>query len=158
MLDCFRTGGANSGEVFIAGMANVLSKYPASVIEAVTDPGSGIPVKQNWQPSLKEVRDACEAEMEPIRRRERQQKIVAETLAERDIDKSDRPTREDLKAKYGENWGLKSLDEPAKKTARPAPSWEQIAEHYQARPGRIQWLADRLAVLRGDAPDTPEPN
>lgn len=130
MLDCFRTGGANSGEVFIAGMANVLSKYPASVIEAVTDPGSGIPVKQNWQPSLKEVRDACEAEMEPIRRRERQQKIVAETLAERDVDKSDRPTREEMQAKYGKNWGLKSLDEPEHKP-KPAPTKEELAAHYR---------------------------
>lgn len=157
MLDCFRTGGANSGEVFIAGMANVLSKYPASVIEAVTDPGSGIPVKQNWQPSLKEVRDACEAEMEPIRRRERQQKIVAETLAEREVDKSDRPTREEMQAKYGPNWGLSSLDEPPK-ASRPAPTWDQVVDHYRARPGRIQWLADRLGVMRGDIPDTPEPN
>jgi hypothetical protein len=130
MLDCFRTGGANSGEVFIAGMANVLSKYPASVIEAVTDPGSGIPVRQNWQPSLKEVRDACEAEMEPIRQRQRQQRIIEETLADRDVDKSGRPPREDLTAKYGENWGLKSLDEPERKS-RPIPTKEELSAHYR---------------------------
>ena len=57
-------------------------------------------------------------------------RIVAETLADRDVDKSDRPSREDLKAKYGENWGLTSLDEPARK-AVPAPSKEDLAAHYR---------------------------
>jgi hypothetical protein len=38
-----------------------------------------------------------------------------------------------------------------------APTWDQIAEHYRARPGRVAWLASRLPVLRGEVEDTPEP-
>lgn len=38
-----------------------------------------------------------------------------------------------------------------------APSWDKIIEHYRARPGRIEWLANRFPVLRGEVPDTPEP-
>lgn len=41
-------------------------------------------------------------------------------------------------------------------TAR-APSWGQIVEYYQARPGRVEWLANRFPALRGEVEDTPEP-
>lgn len=158
MLDCWRTGGANSPETFITAVAAILARYPDEVVYSVTNPTEGLPVQLTWMPSIKEVRDACEKAMEPVYRREREAKIIADTLADRaDLDKSDRPTREDLKAKYGENWGLTSLDEPPK-TARPAPSWDQITEYYRARPGRVQWLADRLGVMRGEIPDSPEPN
>lgn len=34
-----------------------------------------------------------------------------------------------LRAKYGENWGLKSLDEPKRKP-KPAPTKEELAAHY----------------------------
>lgn len=37
-----------------------------------------------------------------------------------------------------------------------APTWDQIVEHYRARPGRVQWLANRMPVLRGEIEDIPE--
>jgi hypothetical protein len=40
-----------------------------------------------------------------------------------------RPTLSDLKAKYGENWGLKSLDEPPR-NPKPAPTIDELREHY----------------------------
>lgn len=39
-----------------------------------------------------------------------------------------------------------------------APSWGQIVDHYRARPGRVEWLAKRLPVMRGEVTDTPEPD
>ena len=39
-----------------------------------------------------------------------------------------------------------------------AQPWHEIVEHYRCRPGRIQWLADRLPVMRGEIQDTPEPS
>lgn len=39
-----------------------------------------------------------------------------------------------------------------------APSWGQIVDHYRARPGRVEWLAKRLPVMRGEIDDTPEPD
>ena len=38
-----------------------------------------------------------------------------------------------------------------------APSWGEIVEHYRARPGRVEWLAKRHPVMRGEVEDTPEP-
>jgi hypothetical protein len=82
-------------------------------------------------PSLKEVRDACEKEMEPIYRRQREEKVIAETLAARaEPPRDERPTITDLKAKYGENWGLTSLDKPEHKP-KPAPTKEELAAHYR---------------------------
>lgn len=39
-------------------------------------------------------------------------------------------TLKDLKAKYGPNWGLESVD-PKKKPPVPAPTIEELAEHYR---------------------------
>lgn len=82
-------------------------------------------------PSVKEVNDACEKEMEPIYRKQREAKIMADTLASRNAepDRSSRPTREELQAKHGPNWGLNSLDEPSKKP-KPAPTADQLRDHY----------------------------
>jgi len=38
-----------------------------------------------------------------------------------------------------------------------APTWGQIVNHYQARPGLINWLSDRMPVLRGEIEDRPVP-
>jgi hypothetical protein len=132
MLECWRTGGASSPETFVTAVAAILSRYPDQVIYEVTSPTDGLPVQLTWMPAVKDVRDACEKAMEPIYRREREAKLVAETLAGRQEaeDRASRPTTTELKAKYGENWGLKSLDEPAK-AAKPAPSKEDLAAHYR---------------------------
>jgi hypothetical protein len=130
MLDFWRTGSANNTDTYLTAVAAILARYPDQVIYSVTSPTDGLPVQLTWMPSLKEVKDACEKEMEPIYKREREAKIVAETLADREVDKSGRPTKEDLKAKYGENWGLTSLDEPVRKP-QPAPSKEDLAAHYR---------------------------
>jgi hypothetical protein len=132
MLDCWRTGGANSPETFITAVAAVLSKYPDEVVYAVTDPTAGLPLQLTWMPSVKEVHDACEKQMEPIYRREREAKILADLKAEREAapDKSNRPTREELQEKYGPNWGLTSLDEKPKGKTFKAPTKEELSAHY----------------------------
>lgn len=132
MLDCWRTGGANSPETFITAVAAVLSKYPDEVVYSVTDPTGGLPLQLTWMPSVKEVHDACEKEMEPIYRRKREEKLIADLRESRrqdEIAREHRPTVEELKAKYGENWGLKSLDVPERKP-KPAPTIEQLRAHY----------------------------
>jgi hypothetical protein len=155
LLDCYRTGEANNPETFGAAIAAVLSDYPLDVVLYVCDPRTGLPSSSTWMPNCAEVKAACNDRMAWLQKVEKFQNWGKKPL-EIEPPREDRPTREDLKAKYGENWGLTSLDEPAK-TAKPAPSWDQIGEYYRARPGRVQWLADRLSVLRGEAEDTPEP-
>ncbi|HEX2653541.1 MAG TPA: hypothetical protein VHN11_07815 [Xanthobacteraceae bacterium] len=132
MLACWRTGGANDPETFITAVAAILARYPDEVVYAVTNPTEGLPVQLTWMPSVKEVHDACEKEMEPIYRRQREEKVIADLMESRkqdEIAREHRPTVEELKAKFGENWGMKSLDKPERKT-KPAPTADELREHY----------------------------
>lgn len=131
MLDCWRTGGANSPETFITAVAAILARYPDEVVYSVTNPTEGLPIQLTWMPSVKEVHDACEKAMEPIYRREREAKIIQEMMASRaEPSRDNRPTREELQAKYGKNWGLESLDDKPKAKTFKAPTKEELAAHY----------------------------
>lgn len=131
LLGCYRTGDANDPETYVAAVTAVLAKYPEEVMTEVTHPATGLPRLKSWLPTVKEVYDACVTAYQPMLEREREAKIIAETLASREVepDKTRRPTVEELKAKYGENWGMKSLDEPPK-TPKPAPTIDQLRDHY----------------------------
>jgi hypothetical protein len=131
LLGCYRTGDANDPDTYVAAVTAVLSRYPEEIVTEVTHPATGLPRQKSWLPTVKEVFDACQAAYQPILEREREARIIAETLASRtDPDKSDRPTLEDMKAKYGDNWGLQSLDKPESKP-KPAPTIDQLRHHYQ---------------------------
>lgn len=134
MLDCYRTGGANNPETFVTAIAATLARYPDEVIFTVTDPRSGIPSRVSWMPSIKEVRDACEDVLEPILEREKQAKRISEQMELRrreDEAKTRRPSYDDLKAKYGENFGIGAgLEEARAKSIEPAPTADQLRHHY----------------------------
>lgn len=132
MLDCYRTGGANSPETFVTAIAATLARYPDQVIYEVTDPRSGIPVQITWMPSVKEVFDMCERAMLPIRNRVEQEKRISEQFEQRKREDQARATRhsyEELKAKYGNDWGI-AAPEAKRKSAEPAPTVEQLRHHY----------------------------
>ena len=132
LLGCYRTGDANDPETYVAAIGAMLSKFPEEVITQVTHPVTGLPSKKSWLPTVKEVHDACAEIAEPIARRERNAKLAAEQFAARaaEPDKSNRPTREELQAKYGENWGLESLDKKPSIDNYKAPTKEQLRAHY----------------------------
>jgi hypothetical protein len=131
LLGCYRTGEANDPETYVAAIAAVLARFSEDVVTQVTHPVEGLPRLKSWLPTVKEVFDACREATLPKLEREREERIIAETLARRaaEVDKSSRPTREELQEKYGSNWGLKSLDEPKKQT-KPAPTADQLRDHY----------------------------
>jgi hypothetical protein len=109
MLDCFRTGGANSPETFVAAIAATLARYPDEVIYEVTDPRTGLPSQLTWMPTIKEVYDACERILLPIRVREEREKRIAEQLEARRLEderQANKPTYDQLKDKYGPDWGI----------------------------------------------------
>lgn len=59
---CYRKDDTSNPEEYAAAGAAVLSEYTIEVVDVVTDPRSGLPSKINWLPTIKEIRDACEAE------------------------------------------------------------------------------------------------
>lgn len=126
MLKFFRKDDAADRKQFLVGATAVLSRYPKEVIDYVTNPATGLPVKLKWIPSsMKEVRDACEEAMEPIRASLERHRIAEEQERRRDADKasdrSQRPSYDELKAMYGPGWGLShppEEDETAKAKRR----------------------------------------
>lgn len=129
LLGCYRTGDANDPETYVAAITAVLARYPEEVITGVTHPVTGLPSKKGWLPTVKEVTDACNEIMEPIRQHEARLKRIKDQFEARERDaKRERPTLESLKEKYGPKWGFET--ESVKQIARTAPNADQLKHHY----------------------------
>lgn len=139
LLGCYRKGEANDPETYVAAITATLSRYPEEVITAVTHPASGLPVTLSWLPTVKDVKDACETALYPIRQRELRDQRVTEQLAlrDQDIPRNERPTFEELKAKYGDNWGLQPTgpgqgDKAGESREALARAQERVRREYAA--------------------------
>ncbi|MBR0868917.1 hypothetical protein JQ633_00995 [Bradyrhizobium tropiciagri] len=108
LFGCYRTGDANDPKVYVAAVTAVLARYPEQVITEVTHPVTGLPSNgKGWLPTVKEVSDACARAHEPIIQGELRLKRIKEQMEARErMDRGEKPTLEQLKARFGENWGL----------------------------------------------------
>jgi hypothetical protein len=68
LLGCYRTGDAHDPEIYVTAAVAVLSDYPLDIVNAVTDPRTGIPSRIKWLPTIAEIKDACEDIAGPRRR------------------------------------------------------------------------------------------
>jgi len=133
LLGCYRTGDANDPETYVAAITAVLSRYPEQVITDVTNPlnAGALPNKKTWQPSVKEVFDACEAAVEGTDQHEARLERIKEQMESREReDRGERPTLDQLKERFGDNWGI---EEPIKRKVDvvKTPTVEQLRHHYQ---------------------------
>ena len=94
----------------------LVANYPANVVEAALSPLSGIPSKFKFMPSIAELKEDLESRLPPW-----QPEVPRLALPVPEADRSNRPTYNDLKAKYGKNWGLRG--EPKKQK-----SFRSVAE------------------------------
>ncbi len=117
---------------YVAAITAILARYPEEVITSVTHPATGLPSKKGWLPTVKEVTDACNEVMEPIVQNELRLKRVKDQLETMQREaKRERPTLDELQAKYGMDWGLNpEPDRPAGKTFK-APSKDDLEAHYR---------------------------
>lgn len=101
LLGCYRKGEAADPEIYTAAVIDLLSRYPALVVEAVTEPSRGLPAKLKWLPTIAEIKEACEAEMAPIRRQEARDAAQREQAMRPPMleDRSQRPTYDELVAR-----------------------------------------------------------
>jgi hypothetical protein len=83
LFGCYRRGDANDPETYVAAITATLARYPEDIIREVTHPANGLPTKNDFLPTVKEVFDACEAKMYVRRRHEEWKKSVEKQLAER---------------------------------------------------------------------------
>lgn len=124
LLGCYRKGDANDPEIYVQAVVSVLAEYPSEVIKAVCDPRYGLPAKSKWLPTVSEVKEACEIAMVPIDRMRRQRQLENERRLALAKPHEPRVTLEELKAKYGENWGLHP--ERSARTKWQPPSLDEI--------------------------------
>lgn len=104
LLGCYRTGDANDPEVYIAGVVAVLSRYSIEIIREVTEPATGLPSKLNWLPTLAEIHKECDVLEERAKRKVYLAQQLEQQFAEREtpVDRSHRPTYEELRARCHE--------------------------------------------------------
>ncbi len=124
----------------MASLGMVLEQYSDVVVVYVTDPRTGIQRRSKWPPTISEIVDACEQHLAYIDKvtkfknwGKQDEPLAIEAPREA------RPSMDDMRDRYGKNWGMKSLDEP-ERPAQPAPTWDEITVMYQAEPSRLAAL------------------
>ena len=104
LIGCYRKSDANDPEIYGRALVAVLMRYPENIVMAVTEPATGLPARLKWLPSIAEIVEACEDRMPGVA-----PAYHAPVMLPPPMDRSERPSLDELKAKYGPNWGLKTV-------------------------------------------------
>ena len=144
LFAAYRTDQYADPDGFMLSLGMVLEQYPNDVVVYVCNPRTGVQRDKKWPPAISEIVEACDRRVYDKNRTERFKNWgkTSDTML-LDAPQEERPTREELKAKYGENWGMTSLDTKVTPPAEQAPSWDAITAMYQANPSRIAALTKR---------------
>jgi hypothetical protein len=116
----------------MASLGMVFEQYPSDVVEYVTDPRTGIQRNKTFPPSIAEIVAACDGHMAFLHRKQRFENWGKdnEQPALLEAPRETRPSYAELKAKYGQNWGIED-PQTAKREIKSAPTIEQLRHHYQ---------------------------
>jgi hypothetical protein len=91
---------------FMVQLGMVLEQYSDDIVVYVTDPRTGIQRSIRWPPTIAEVVSACDARNAELQRIERYMNWGRNNERQLESPKDNRPTHEELIAKYGRNFGL----------------------------------------------------
>ena len=145
LVAAFPNGGAQAGRSYLGALASILVTYPKIVALECADPLRGIARETKFLPTVADIVGWCEHKTQdmrgPIERedrdarfaRERAERAAAE--ARRDAERPHRPTIDELRAKYGPNWGIK---DPG---AKHVPTKEESREALIAQIGQAAFDA-----------------
>lgn len=122
----YRKGDANDPDIYVASITAVLTDYCPETVRLVTDPRTGIATYEKfriWMPNPGELKAACEDIEAPARRERERQASLKRYQTENSMledHREGRLTIDQLKAKYGQTWGLGADEEqPQGKKERP---------------------------------------
>lgn len=148
MLDCFpERADAPAALGQASALAAILSGYPDEIVQKITDPARGMPVRQKWRPLPYELKQACEEEAAPIRRQAERDRVRDESQRLLAAPERERPTLAELKERYGENWGIGASEKAERERV---PTQDEIKARYdgtsiEASQGLKQNIAARTA-------------
>lgn len=153
----FRRDDAADPETFAASWAAVMSGFPPVVLDEVCHPAKGIATKQSFLPSVHELREELITVMNTMIARwrldqlppERRAAIGRGVTALLEQPRHQRPSYDDLKAKYGDNWGIDQSDpRPNRNQPFKVPTLGEVTEHY-LRLGTKSPLLKRSELIGG---------
>lgn len=125
-------------KTYILGLCAILCGYPQEVVDYVTAPLTGVQTRIKHHPVQAEIRAACEDRMAFLFRlyeHQERPKVIEAKVAEREAQKAERanrPTYDDLVAKYGPNFGLKTLDDIDEEQRRAASNRRRTEREHAA--------------------------
>ena len=141
LFSAYRTDQYADPDGFLTSLGAVLEQYPNEVIIYVTDPRTGVQRGQKWPPTIAEIVEACDNRISDLKRQDRFRNWGKnEAPLALEAPRQERPSYDELKAKYGENWGLGGLDEKPKGPTFKAPSLEELQHFYGRNPERVARL------------------
>jgi len=108
LLGCYRQADAPDPERYAASLAGILAEYSVDVVIEVTHPVTGIPSHCKWVPTVYELRQSCEKLAAEHYQRDFNARHRPQAYEH--MDRSNRPTGAELRAKYGPNWGISQAD------------------------------------------------
>lgn len=109
----FPMGAASDPEVFAVGVAQLFLAHSVSAVEAALSPISGLPAKHKFLPSLAEIAAELDAYTASEQRSAEFLNRFYPSKPVQALPKPcvPRPAIAELRAKYGQNWGLHSEKE-----------------------------------------------
>ncbi len=130
IFSAYRTDQYSDPQGYMTSLGAVLEQYPNDVIVHVSDPRTGVQRGCKWPPTISEIVEACDNRVAELEQNHR-----FETWGQRNelalpAPEHPKPTYDDLKAKYGPDWGIQTTEQKRAPTA-PAPTIEQLRHHYQ---------------------------
>lgn len=142
LFSAYRIDQYGDPEGFKASLGAVLEQYPDDVIRYVCDPRTGVQRRCKFPPTISEIVEACDDRVSELRRHDRFRnwgKPDDDTLA-LEAPREERLSLDELKAKYGPNWGMTSLDEKPAGPVFKALNIEQLQDFYARNPERVTRL------------------
>lgn len=140
LFSAYRTDQYTDPESYMASLGMVFEQYPDEVICYVTDPRTGIQRNKKWPPAISEIVTALDDRVAALKQKKKFENWGKNEPLMIDPPREDRMSLDELKAMYGENWGLTSLNKTERAHDKPAPTWDEIAKIYQSDPSRIARL------------------
>lgn len=132
LFSAYRIDQYGDPEGFKASLGAVLEQYPDDVIRYVCDPRTGVQRQCKFPPTISEIVTACDARIAEQRRTQRLMNWGNNNAPMLEPPRENRPTYEQLKAKYGDNWGIEQ-DRRVKTEEQKAEANRAALEREQAR-------------------------
>jgi hypothetical protein len=133
---CWRKDDAHNPETFGVAVAAVFTLYSPDVVQYVCDPRVGLPKTHKWAPAIAEVHEALANRVADLHRKKRYENWGRNDPEQRERLKDQgllpppvvvKPTLEELKAKYGPNWGIADTSMRDDMLTRPKPDTKEQA-------------------------------